>query len=125
MTTNTTTTSKTTGKGTSKGKTGHDTTSKPEAPDTTPTTREQLGYKGEVELVDGKLHSHRVECACGNVRWVAPGDLFQVHECKPCVARRRKDKRNEKAKDKRAVKSIAKLEEKLAAAKAKAGVGAA
>lgn len=72
-------------------------------------TYEQLGYKGETEHVDAWLHTTIFECKCGNVRYVAPGDLFQVDACKPCVARRRKDRRNERARRKRAEKRAKKL----------------
>lgn len=63
---------------------------------------EQLGYKGEKELVDQNLHKHVLVCDCGNVRHLAPGDVFQVDACKPCIEARRKEKRNERAKKARA-----------------------
>jgi len=70
---------------------------------------EQKGYRGETERVDKTLHSHEFTCPeCGGTRWVAPGDLFQVDACKPCIGKRRKDKRNEKAKAKRKAKALAK-----------------
>jgi hypothetical protein len=52
--------------------------------------------------VDAWLHTFRLECGCGNVRWLAPGDVFQVDACKPCVEARRKEKRNARARRKRA-----------------------
>jgi hypothetical protein len=71
---------------------------------------EQKGYKGETERVDAGLHTHKLVCACGNVRWVAPGDVFQVKACKPCTQKKRVERRNRKAREKRAAKRVAKAE---------------
>jgi hypothetical protein len=60
----------------------------------------QLNYNGLVEEVDIREYSNRVECACGNVRWVKNADLFQVRKCKPCVYRERLERRRMRRKGK-------------------------
>jgi hypothetical protein len=50
----------------------------------------QKGYKGEDETVDTSVYSVRVECECGNVRYIKPQDVFQVKTCKVCVKKNRK-----------------------------------
>jgi hypothetical protein len=52
---------------------------------------EQLGYKGEVEMVDRRSYCNEFVCECGNVRWVKKADLFQVRCCKPCKAQEKKE----------------------------------
>ena len=63
-------------------------------------TLQQLDYKGEIEEVDTRLFKNRIECGCGNVRWVKNADLFQVKKCKPCTyqdrLKRRKQRRVKK-----------------------------
>ena len=54
---------------------------------------EQLNYRGEVENVDIRVFKNKLECECGNVRWVKNADLFQVKKCKPCTYRDRKERR--------------------------------
>jgi hypothetical protein len=71
--------------------------------------RTQRDYKGREEKVDAYLHTHKLTCPiCGEVRWVAPGDLFQVDACKPCVEARRREKRNARARRKRLERRMAK-----------------
>ena len=87
-------------------------TSKPDA-DGNPTgagqvAHTQAAYDGSEEAVDGWLHTTRLVCGCGAVRWLAPGDVFQVDACKPCVEARRKEKRNARARRKRAERRQAK-----------------
>ena len=53
----------------------------------------QLDYRGEPEEVDSRLYKNRVECECGNVRWVKNADFFQVKKCKPCTIRERRKRR--------------------------------
>lgn len=53
---------------------------------------EQLGYNGKPELVDKHHFCNKFICSCGNVRWVANSDLFQVKRCKPCQRLRSKGK---------------------------------
>lgn len=60
---------------------------KPNPPDMV----EQLGYGGEVELVDRRVFCNKLVCKCGGVRWVKNADVFQVKLCKPC----RRAKKNE------------------------------
>jgi hypothetical protein len=55
--------------------------------------KEQSGYKGEPEEVDTRLFKNRIECQCGNIRWVKNADLFQVKKCKPCTYRDRLNRR--------------------------------
>jgi hypothetical protein len=57
----------------------------------------QLDYHGQNEPVDTRQFTNRLECECGNVRWVKSADLFQVKKCKPCtyqhrLARRKKSR---------------------------------
>ena len=56
-------------------------------------TVQQLDYKGNIEEVDPKTFKNRIECGCGNVRWVKNADLFQVKKCKPCTYRDRLNRR--------------------------------
>ncbi len=53
----------------------------------------QLNYHGLLEEVDTRIFKNKLECACGNVRWVKNADLFQVKKCKPCTYRERKERR--------------------------------
>lgn len=53
----------------------------------------QLGYHGEDEHVDTNVYKHKIQCACGNVRWIKPSDIFQCHACKPCTKKNRNRKR--------------------------------
>jgi len=71
----------------------------------------QKDHKGKPERVDAWLHTHRLVCPiCGEVRWLAPGDVFQVDACKPCVEQRRKEKRNARARRKRAERRMEKIQ---------------
>ena len=53
----------------------------------------QRNYHGLVEEVDTRRFINRIECACGEFRWVKNADLFQVKKCKPCTYRDRKERR--------------------------------
>jgi hypothetical protein len=44
---------------------------------------QQLDYKGNPEQVNSRAFKNRIECGCGNIRWVKTADLFQVKKCKP------------------------------------------
>lgn len=59
---------------------------------------EQMGYDRQVEQVDLNLHPNIVTCACGNIRYVANGDMHQVTECKPCTRLHRRQRRRESKK---------------------------
>lgn len=54
---------------------------------------EQLDYEGQVEILDQRFYSNRVQCPCGNVRWVKDQDVFQVKMCKPCVTKKKKSRK--------------------------------
>ena len=54
---------------------------------------EQPNYKGEVERVETRIFKNKITCECGNIRWVKNADLFQTKCCKPCVQRKRQDRR--------------------------------
>lgn len=56
----------------------------------------QLDYRGEPEEVDSRLYKNRLECECGNVRWVKNADFFQVKKCKPCTIRERRKRRRDR-----------------------------
>lgn len=71
-------------------------------------TVEQLGYKGETEVLSAEEYCNRIDCECGDVRWVKVQDVFQVTMCKPCTAQARKDRRNARIRTKRAAARAAK-----------------
>lgn len=54
---------------------------------------EQMGYDRQVEQVDFNLHPNIITCECGNIRYVANGDMHQVTECKPCTRLHRRQRR--------------------------------
>jgi hypothetical protein len=56
---------------------------------------EQLGYKGEREMVDRNIYRNKFVCECGRVRWIKNSDVFQVHSCKVCMCadKRKKGKK--------------------------------
>jgi hypothetical protein len=86
---------------------------------------EQMGYNRQVEKVDFNTHPNIITCACGNIRYVAPGDMHQVTECKPCTRlhrrqRRRENKRSRKSADKGLTFPAKKIAEKAKAAPQKA-----
>jgi hypothetical protein len=65
---------------------------------TEPSIVQQLDYKGNPEQVDSLKFKNKIECGCGNIRWVKTADLFQVEKCKPCtyqdrLKRRRKSRK--------------------------------
>ena len=81
---------------------------KPEATDPTPKpgeTHSQKDEKGYIEYVRADLHDTKLICECGEIRWVAPGDIFQVTHCKPCTERRRKARRKITSKARRQMKA--------------------
>jgi len=80
-------------------------TNHPADPATTdPNLATQLDYQGNPETVDTRRFPNRIICACGNIRWVKNADLFQIRSCKPCVQQGRRERRQQKAKAKRAAK---------------------
>lgn len=64
----------------------------PDAPKE-PVWVEQMGYDRQPETVDLNLHPNIITCECGNVRYVANGDMHQVTECKPCTRLHRRQRR--------------------------------
>lgn len=62
---------------------------------------EQLDYHRNVEWVDSTIYKNRLECKCGNVRWIKDSDKFQCHTCKPCVQKSRNRVKVERKKRKR------------------------
>ena len=64
----------------------------PDAPKE-PVWVEQMGYDRQPEQVDLNLHPNIITCACGNIRYVANGDMHQVTECKPCTRLHRRQRR--------------------------------
>ena len=58
--------------------------------------RKQLNYMGLVEEVDAQAYPNKLDCKCGNVRWVKNADLFQVKKCKPCTYQDRKERRKQR-----------------------------
>ena len=65
-------------------------------PEIEPPMVQQLDYKGKPEEVNPKLFKNKIECECGNDRWVKNADLFQVKKCKPCTYRDRLNRRKQK-----------------------------
>jgi hypothetical protein len=58
--------------------------------------QKQLNYMGLAEEVDSQIYTNRLECECGNIRWVKNADLFQVKKCKPCTYQDRKERRRKR-----------------------------
>ena len=70
---------------------------KPSETETGPSMVQQLDYKGNPEQVDALKFKNRIECECGNIRWVKNADLFQVKKCKPCTYQHRLKRRRKKS----------------------------
>lgn len=73
---------------------------------------EQEDYRGNTEALPADLYTHRLECECGNIRWLKPSDVFQATLCKPCTWEQRMERKREKARKKREARIAAEAPEK-------------
>jgi len=62
---------------------------------------EQLDYHRNVEYVDSTVYRNKLVCKCGNVRWIKDSDVFQCHQCKPCIQKGRNRVKAEKKRKKK------------------------
>jgi hypothetical protein len=69
-----------------------------------PTMIYQKAYNGNTEALPAGKFTEKIECKCGEIRWVQRADVFQVTKCKPCTIKNRRTRQYQRRKTRKNAK---------------------